>query len=137
MDPSLKNCKKIKNRIINLKYFSLESENSLLHVKKITAFPTVSFLFYRLKMESFLYSLNCRQMRKKIAKWAGKSWSAENVREWCPEYHISTTYNGRIFNYSTQNLLKIGINISQFILKFFSAHRIFKYFLNIPLKFFF
>ncbi len=52
--------KKIRNWIIGLKFFSLESENSLLNVKKITALPTVSFLFYRLKMESFLYCLGYR-----------------------------------------------------------------------------
>ncbi len=80
MDPSLKNyCKKNRKWIIGLKFFPLESESSLLRVKKITALPTVSFLFYRLKMESFLYNLNSKQMRKKIAKRAGKS--AENVRE--------------------------------------------------------
>ncbi len=90
IDTSWKNCKKIRNWIIGLKFFPLESENTLLHVKKITALPTASFLFYRLKMESFLYSLGSRQMRKKIAKWAGKSLSAENVQEWCPEQHIKT-----------------------------------------------
>ncbi len=68
MDPSLKNCKKFRYWIIGLKFFPLKSENSVLHVKKITALPTVSFLFYRLKMDSFLYSLGSRQMRKKSAK---------------------------------------------------------------------
>ncbi len=68
MDPSLKNCKKIRNWIIGLKFFPLESESSLLHVKKIIALSTVSFLFYRLKMESFLYSLGSKQMRKKNCK---------------------------------------------------------------------
>ncbi len=58
----------VKKSGIGLKIFPLESENSLLHVKKITALPTVSFLLYRLKMESFLYSLGSRQIRKKIAK---------------------------------------------------------------------
>ncbi len=53
---------------MGLKCFPLKSENSLLHVKKITAFPTVSFLFYRLKMESFLYSLGSRRMMKKKFK---------------------------------------------------------------------
>ncbi len=73
MDPFLKNCKKnIRNWIIGLKFFPLESENNLLHVKKITVLPTVSFFLYILKMESFLYSLSPRQMRKKVAKWAGK-----------------------------------------------------------------
>ncbi len=80
--------KKIRNWIIGAKFFPFESENSLLHVKKITALPTVSFLFYRWKMESFFYSLGSRQMRKKTAKWAAKS--AENVREWCPKQHITT-----------------------------------------------
>ncbi len=78
MDLPLKNCKKIRNWIIGLKFFPLESENNLLYMKKITALSTVSFLFYRLKMESFLYSLGSRQMRKKIAKCVGKS--AENVQ---------------------------------------------------------
>ncbi len=53
IDPFLKNCKKIRNQTIGLKFFPLESENSLLHVKKITTLPTVSFLFYRLKMKTF------------------------------------------------------------------------------------
>ncbi len=43
MEPSLKNCKKIRNWIISLKFFPLESENSLLHVKKITALPLFHF----------------------------------------------------------------------------------------------
>ncbi len=60
--------KKIRNWIIGLKFFPLENENSLLYVKKITALATVSFLFYRLKMKSFLYSLDSRQMRKKNCK---------------------------------------------------------------------
>ncbi len=29
-------------------------------------------------------------MRKKHTKWAGKSLSAENVREWYPKQHIKT-----------------------------------------------
>ncbi len=80
MDPSLKNCKKIRNWIIDLNFFPLESENSLLHVKKITALLTVSFLFYRLKMESFLYSLGSRQMRKKNCKMSRQKYgkSSEN-----------------------------------------------------------
>ncbi len=65
MDPSLKNSKKIWNWIISLEFFPSESENRVLHEKKITALPTVSFLFYRLKIESFLYSLGSRQIRKK------------------------------------------------------------------------
>ncbi len=65
VDLSLKNCKKIIYWISGLKFFPLESENSLLQVKKMTPLPTVSFLFYRLQMESFLYSLVSRQMRKK------------------------------------------------------------------------
>ncbi len=68
MDPSSKNCKKVRNWIIGLKFFPLDSENSLLHVKKITTLLTISLLFYRLKMESFLYSLGSRQMRKKNCK---------------------------------------------------------------------
>ncbi len=66
MDPSLKNCKKIRNWIIGLIFFPLGSKNSLLHVKKkkITALLRVSFLSYGLEMESFLYSLGSRQMRK-------------------------------------------------------------------------
>ncbi len=58
---------------MGLKIFPLEIENSLLHVKKITALPTVSFLFYRLKMESFLYSLGSREMRKKHCKVSQQS----------------------------------------------------------------
>ncbi len=68
MNPSLKNCKKNQELDYRSGIFPLESENNLLHVKKITALLTVSFLFHRLKMESFLYSLGSRQMRKKIAK---------------------------------------------------------------------
>ncbi len=82
--------KKNQELVFGLKFFQLESENGLLHVKKITTLPTVSFLFCRLKMENFLYSLSSRQMRKKIAKWAGKSLSVENVREWCPKNCIKT-----------------------------------------------
>ncbi len=74
MDPSLKNCKEIKNWIISLKFFPLESENSLLHVKKITALPTVSFHFYRVKIESFLYGPGSRQMRKKLQNEPAKVW---------------------------------------------------------------
>ncbi len=68
MDPSLKNCRKIRNWIVGLKFFPLKSENSLLHVKKITVLPTTLILLYRLKMKSFLYSLGSIQMREKIAK---------------------------------------------------------------------
>ncbi len=63
MDLSLKNYKKIRNWIVGLKIFPLESENSLLHVKKITDLPTVSFLFYRLKMESFLFAPRTTEVR--------------------------------------------------------------------------
>ncbi len=53
MNSSLKNRKKIRHWIIGLKFFPLVTENSLLHAKKITDLPTVSFLFYGLKMESY------------------------------------------------------------------------------------
>ncbi len=51
---------------MGLKIFPLEREDSVLHVKKTTTLPTVSFPSYRLKMESFLYSLGSTQMRKKL-----------------------------------------------------------------------
>ncbi len=75
MNPSLKNCKKIRNWIIC--FFPLESENNLLHEKKITTLPTVSFIFYRLKMESFLYSLGSRQMGEKNCKMRRQKFECE------------------------------------------------------------
>ncbi len=47
---------------------ALESENILQQVKKITALPTLPFFLYRLKMESFLYSIGSGQIRQKNCK---------------------------------------------------------------------
>ncbi len=58
--------------------FPLERENSLVDIKKITALPIVSFLFYRLKMESFLCSLNPRANEENKLQNEGQS--AENVQ---------------------------------------------------------
>ncbi len=74
MDPSLKNCKKIRNLIIGLEFFPLESENSLLCVKKLQLSQLFHFSSTDYKWKAFFIVSTLGKLGKKLQNEPAKVW---------------------------------------------------------------